>query len=204
MTRKIVVKGSSGAGKSTFAAELSRRLSLAHIELDGLFHGLGWITATEAQFRARVEAALAAAPDGWVVDGNYDSNLGDAVVGQADTLVWLDMPLHLKLYRLWRRTIRRVHGRIDLWNGNRETLRNAFLSRNSIFVWAVKTHFRHRRLWPARFGSDPRLVRLTSSLGARRCLTSQGHELSPIKSTIRRRRITRPGYCGDQTEPAGV
>ena len=37
--RRIVVRGISGAGKSTFAAALVRRLDLAYIELDALHHG---------------------------------------------------------------------------------------------------------------------------------------------------------------------
>lgn len=39
--RRIVVKGSSGSGKSTVADELARRLGVPHIELDALHHGPG-------------------------------------------------------------------------------------------------------------------------------------------------------------------
>src|SRR5687768_7376450 len=72
MPRKIAVKGTSGAGKSTFAAELAHRLGLAYVELDALHHGPNWSAPSAAEFRARVGSALAAAPQGWVVDGNYD------------------------------------------------------------------------------------------------------------------------------------
>ncbi|HTE18391.1 MAG TPA: AAA family ATPase, partial [Armatimonadota bacterium] len=41
--RRIVVVGSSGAGKSTMAAALSQRLGLPHIELDALRHGPNWV-----------------------------------------------------------------------------------------------------------------------------------------------------------------
>ncbi len=78
MPRTIVVKGTSGAGKSTFAAELASRLGLPYIELDALHWGPNWSAATPDEFRTRVEAVLAAMPDGWVVDGNYDSKLGEA------------------------------------------------------------------------------------------------------------------------------
>ena len=66
------------------------------------------------------------APDGWVIDGNYDSKLGDLVVDEADTIVWLDLPLSVKWFRLWRRTMHRIRNEIELWNGNRETWRGAF------------------------------------------------------------------------------
>ena len=54
MPRKINVKGTSGAGKSTFGAELARRLGLAYVELDALHHGPNWSEPTAEEFRARV------------------------------------------------------------------------------------------------------------------------------------------------------
>jgi hypothetical protein len=63
----------------------------------------------------------------------------------ADTLVWLDLPLSLVMWRLLRRTLRRVTTQEDLWGtGNRESLRRSFFSRHSILLWALKTHRRNR------------------------------------------------------------
>src|SRR5262245_19355102 len=103
--RRIVVRGTTGAGKSTFAAELARRLGLAYVELDALHHGPNWSGPTAEEFRARVRAAMAAAPAGWVIDGDYDAKLGETVVGAADAIVWLDLPLRVTFPRLWRRTL---------------------------------------------------------------------------------------------------
>ena len=171
--RRVVVKGTSGAGKSTFAAELARRLGVAHVELDALHHGPNWSEPTAEQFRARVRAAMAAAPGGWVVDGNYDAKLGETALAAADAIVWLDLPLRVTFPRLWRRTLRRIRAGVELWGGNRETWRDQFASRHSIFVWAIVSHLEHRRQWPARFGGDPRLVRLRSEAEARRWLDGQ-------------------------------
>ena len=44
--------------------------------------------------QARVDAALDAAPDGWVVDGNYHGEARDVVLERADTVVFLDLPFH--------------------------------------------------------------------------------------------------------------
>jgi adenylate kinase family enzyme len=170
MPRTIVVKGTSGAGKSTFAAELASRLGLTYVELDALHWGPDWSQPPAEEFRTRVEAVLAAEPGGWVADGNYDSKLGDTVVAAADTIIWLDLPLGIKLRRLWRRTWNRKLAKVELWNGNRESWRGAFFSRESLFVWTIRQHVRYRRLWPARFGNDPRLVRLRSAAEARRWL----------------------------------
>ena len=164
--RRICVKGTSGSGKSTFAAELARRLDLAYVELDALFWGPNWTEPNSEAFRACVCEAMAAAPHGWVIDGNYDSRLGDTVTSSADVIVWLDLPLHLKVRRVWGRTIYRIRNQVELWNGNRETWRDAFLSRESLLVWMIQTHFRHRRDWPGRFEVDPRFVRLRSEAEA--------------------------------------
>jgi hypothetical protein len=109
-------------------------------------------------------------PDGWVIDGNYEGKLGDLVLGEADTIVWLDLPFLVKVRRLWRRTMERVGGGVELWGGNKETWRGAFWGRDSLLWWMVKTHVKQKRRWPALFAGDPRLVRLRSVKEARRWL----------------------------------
>ena len=174
MPRRIAVKGTSGVGKSTFSADLASRLGLDLIELDALHHGPNWSAPEVDVFRARVRAAMDAAPNGWVIDGNYDTKLGDTVLGAADTIVWLDFPLWITFPRLWRRTMHRIRNEVELWNGNRETWRDQFASRETIFFWSVRSHIEHRRNWPARFGGDPRLVRLRSVAEAERWLDAEG------------------------------
>jgi adenylate kinase family enzyme len=168
--QRIIVKGTSGAGKTTFSADLAQRLNLACIELDALYHGPNWQQPSIEEFRVRVRTAMDTAPEGWVIDGNYDSRLGDTVVSAADTLVWLDLPLWLKMRRLWSRTTYRIRYEPELWNGNRETWRGAVLGRDSLFIYAIRAHFRHRRQWPLRFAQDLRLVRLRSPAEVRRWL----------------------------------
>ena len=84
------------------------------------------------------------AGEGWVVDGTDQRKLGTLVLDAADTVVWLDLPIHVWLRRLARRTIRRMARREKLWNANRETLRNAFWGGDSLFVWALRTHVTRR------------------------------------------------------------
>ena len=98
-------------------------------------------------FRARVAEAISV--DGWVVDGNYNGKLRGLVLEHADLIVWLDPPLRTILWRIFRRTLRRIRTRDELWSGNRETWRNAFFSRDSLVLWAIKTHRRFRRRAPA-------------------------------------------------------
>jgi adenylate kinase family enzyme len=165
--RRVNVKGTSGSGKTTFGQELARRLGVPFVELDALHHGPNWAEPTNEEFRARVRAAIDTAPEGWVIDGNYDSKLGETVLGAADTIVWLDLPLPLKLRRLWRRTSHRICNDVELWNGNKESWWNAVVGPESLFFWMLRTHVGHRREWPRRFAGDPRFVRLRSDAEAR-------------------------------------
>lgn len=170
--RRINVRGTTGAGKTRFAAELATRLGLPHIELDALHWGPGWSEPTPEAFRAIVREVLEANSQGWVIDGGYDRKLGDMVTSAADTIVWIDIPLGVVLLRLWRRTVHRVVRRQELWKGNRESWREQFASRESIFLWAVRAHRRHRRTWPQTFANDPRLVRLRTRADVCRWLDS--------------------------------
>jgi adenylate kinase family enzyme len=170
MGRRINVKGGSGAGKTTFAAALADRLQLPHIELDALHHGPNWSQPTAQEFYARVQAVLDANPGGWVIDGNYERKLETLVTDAADTIVWLDLPLHTLLRRLWWRTSSRIRDDVELWNGNRESWRTALWGGESLFVWTIRSFFHHRREWPRRLGSHPGFVRLRSPEAAKRWL----------------------------------
>jgi adenylate kinase family enzyme len=172
--KRVNVKGISGSGKSTFAVELARRLGLPYVELDALHHGPNWSEPTNEEFRARVRGVMDAAPAGWVIDGNYEGKLGELVLAEADTIVWLDPPFRVKAWRLWRRTATRIRGDVELWSGNKETWRNVLWGRDALFWWMVRGHFRHRREWPAKFRDDPRFVRLRSDREARDWLEAQG------------------------------
>jgi len=172
MPPKIAVVGTSGSGKTTVARALARRLGLPHVELDALFHGPGWTTTPVEEFRRRV--ASATETDGWVVDGNYESSLGDLVLERADTVVWLDVPLRVALTRVTRRTIRRIRPNEELWNRNRESWRGGFFGWESMFVWTIRSHIRRRRDLPRRLARHPnlRVVELRSARAVERWLSN--------------------------------
>jgi adenylate kinase family enzyme len=172
MGRRIAVIGASGNGKTTVARALAARFGAPHVELDALHHGPNWSAPSAEEFRAVVEPHLER--DAWVVDGDYTSKLGDLVFERADTVVWLDQPLPLILWRLWRRTLRRIRRAEELWNGNRESWRGAFWGRESLFVWTIRSYFRKRRTLPARLARQPQLqvVRLRSTAAVARFLES--------------------------------
>jgi adenylate kinase family enzyme len=139
--QRVSVVGTSGSGKSTFAAHLAARLGVPHVELDALHWQPGWIEVNPEVFRDRVRRALDG--DAWVVDGNYGA-VRDLVWEHADTVIWIDFSLAVTLRRVVWRTLRRVLTREPCCNGNRETLGRA-VSRDSIILWALSTHGRRRR-----------------------------------------------------------
>ena len=122
---------------------------MPHVELDALNWGPNWTMVPVDLFKARVARAVKG--DAWVIDGNYAGRgARDLVWPRADTVVWLDPPLGVIFVRLFRRAVRRSRSGEELWpgTGNRETLRNQFLSRDSLFWWALKTSRRRRRELP--------------------------------------------------------
>lgn len=158
--KRVLVAGTSGAGKTTFAREVARRLALPHTEIDALYHGMDWTPRPE--FMADV-AALAAGPS-WVTEWQYTA-ARTLLVEHADTLIWLDYPRALIMWRVIRRTMKRALTREELWNGNREQgLWRAFTHPEGIVRWAWDTHHLTRQRVRAVLESDPELtvVRLRS------------------------------------------
>ncbi len=153
--RRIAVVGVTGSGKTTLAAALAARLGIPHVEMDALNWQRNWQPAERSEFRRRVDVATSG--PAWVTDGNY-SEVRDLVWGRADALVWLDYSLPLIQWRLLRRSLRRIFTREELWNGNRENYRDQFFSRESLFLYAFKSHPRLRRTIPRTAMQDyPRL-----------------------------------------------
>ena len=143
--RRIVIVGSTGSGKSTLARRVAVQLRITRIEMDALFWGPNWTQRPYDELRPIVDEATNETE--WVVDGNY-SRTRDIVWPKADTLVWLDYPLSLIMWRLWRRTLRRVFLRERLWNDNRERFWSQFLTRDSLFLWVLKKYWVYRREYP--------------------------------------------------------
>lgn len=118
--RRVVIVGNSGGGKSTLARRLGDKLGLPVIHLDVLFWKPGWTESDDDEFHARVLGALAA--PAWVCDGNFGGSW-HLRMPLADTIVWIDQPAWLCVFRAIRRVFRYREGaRPDMAEGCRETI----------------------------------------------------------------------------------
>jgi adenylate kinase family enzyme len=169
--RRITVYGPSGSGKSTLAEELGERLGLPVIDLDHVYHrGPTWDDdLTTEEFRAAVGELMAQYPDGWVIAGNY-STVRDLILPHAETAIWLDLPFLTVYRRLAWRTVSRAITGAELFNGNRESLKQTFLSRESMLLWGItawKLHHRNLRAALAAPGLSARVYVLKTPGQAR-------------------------------------
>lgn len=138
---RYAVVGDPGVGKTTLARALADRISAPHIELDEARYGPDWREVPLAQFRQKVLSQIGR--DSWVVDGN-STELQDLIWLRSDVLVWIDFRLSVVLWRLVRRTGRRLLARQELSGGQRERV-GRLVSGKSILLWAIRSHSRRRR-----------------------------------------------------------
>lgn len=113
--------GTSGSGKTTFARRLAERLDLPHLELDAIYHQADWTPLPAAEFQDQVRRFCD--QPRWVTCGKYAA-VRPLLFERADTIVCLDHGRARQTARVTARTVERLLRRRELWNGNRESVRN--------------------------------------------------------------------------------
>ena len=140
--RRVVCFGAPGSGKSTLARLLAEALGTQWISADDTCWDPGWSMPPADVQRARMLPLLAA--DSWVLDTPYSSVRQD-VLAAVDVMVALDYPRLTSLRRLLRRTVVRAWTKQPICNGNTESFRMSFASRESILAWHFRTWAKKRR-----------------------------------------------------------
>jgi adenylate kinase family enzyme len=169
--RVAVTASASGNGKTTVGRALAERVGAPFVELDALVHGPGWAEIPNEELRQILEPIVAG--DRWVIDGGYRNKIGDLVLARADTVVWLDLPVHVWLPRLVRRTVGRIRRDEPLWNDNRESWRSGFWGRDSLLGYALRMHFDRRRRYPRELAAYP-VIRLRTQAEVDRFVRGAG------------------------------
>lgn len=101
--KKIVIIGSPGAGKSTFAHALGHILDIEVFHLDRYFWQPGWKEYAR-ETRIEIEQQLIKGKDRWIIEGTYLGS-SDSRLQAADTIIFLDMPPLLCLKQAVKRYI---------------------------------------------------------------------------------------------------
>ncbi|MFK7790727.1 MAG: adenylate kinase [Phycisphaeraceae bacterium] len=147
--QRIAIVGCTGSGKSMLGKPLAKQAGLNYINSDALFWMPGWVQCPWPEFMEQLAGQLAG--DRWVLDGNIDKR-AHIVLPKIDTLIWLDYSRPTVMRRLLKRTLRRSWTGEEIFSGNRENWRMSFASKDSILLYAWRSHRERRQhyeaLWP--------------------------------------------------------
>jgi len=158
---KIVVVGATGSGKTTFAKKLSQYINIKHYELDALFWKPGWVESGNEEFRKKISEVTELSA--WIIDGNYARNQ-DLTIGKTDTIIWLDRGKFRSVYRVLMRSLKRIIDKKPLWDNNYESLRMLLSFKNSIVVYAYRSHKWKKMRYTILFGNEnlkvPKCIRI--------------------------------------------
>ncbi len=134
--KKIIIAGSAGVGKSTLGRELSKTLLMPHIELDHLFWLCNWRSRSESE-RRKIAKEKTASLSEWILCGNH-FYLDEITFGKADTVIWLDYPLRISLWGVFKRALKSIVKKEKIVGCNIEKVSRLFSFRGSILIYTVK------------------------------------------------------------------
>ena len=161
--KRIAVVGVSASGKSTFARKLAVKTGLPLTHVDAVMWKPGWdYIGDDATVK---ELTAISQRDTWLIEGFIDKNALAAVLGRADTIVYLDYPRHIPALRYIKRWfMHRKNPRPEL-AGCPETFSFEFLKR----VWDRKEVYRLNRYIKSMPDAD-KIIRLRNPKDAEKFL----------------------------------
>ena len=177
--QRVLVMGSSGSGKSTFARRLSEIAGIPFVSLDALYWKPGWVASDNAEFEQRV-AEIARQPR-WVMDGNYTRyGAGELRRQTSDTVIWFDLPRATCMLGILTR-IAKSYGQVrpEMAEGCPEKIDLEFFR----YVWSFRQKQRPTLL--AYFESlrpDQTFIRFTDRAQAERYLSDLA--LAPASASV--------------------
>lgn len=155
---RVVVYGTSGSGKSTFAAALGKALDVPCIELDLINWLPGWIgrnTTDPSGFLADVKTAIGA--ENWVATGAY-SGVRDIMWKRATDIVYVDLPRNVIMGQVIKRSLHRAASGEDVFPGCKENWARLLTAEHPI-RWAWSTYQRRQAIFD-KMVADPTFAHL--------------------------------------------
>lgn len=143
LPRRVAVIGNSGSGKSTLARKIARIIGGKFIELDDIGWLPNWTLRDRDEVRDIVDNLTSFHPR-WASAGNYFRS-GSTIWTRADTVVWIDFGFMRTFWQLLKRTAWRAWSKERICNGNHESFRHSFCSRESMLLYIVKAYWRTRK-----------------------------------------------------------
>jgi adenylate kinase family enzyme len=156
--KRILIIGSGGAGKSTLAPRLGKKMGIEVVHLDKLFWNPGWVPTEKKEWAEVVRQALE--KDSWIMDGNFGGTL-EMRVQACDTIIFLDMPRHICMYRILKRWVMyNRNTRPDMAEGCEERFDWEFF----MWVWNYPKRSKpEKELVMERYAKDKTIIRLRSN-----------------------------------------
>ena len=100
--KRVMIVGGSGSGKSTLARALGARTRLPVYHMDHIHWQPGWEPRPTEQRKAMALAVENS--DAWIFEGGFSTTQPHRLA-RADTCIWLDLPVSLRLWRVTKRMI---------------------------------------------------------------------------------------------------
>ncbi|MBR6800974.1 MAG: AAA family ATPase [Eubacteriaceae bacterium] len=94
MKNRILIIGSPGSGKSTFARALGKKLNIPVYHLDNLYWNADKTNVERDVFDRSLTEVLE--KESWIIDGNYSRTM-EMRLEKADTVFFLDLPVEVCL-----------------------------------------------------------------------------------------------------------
>ena len=140
--KRIIVIGSIASGKTYLAKIISEKFSIPYTDIDDLYWLPGWTRRPKDELYELARQAVS--DQKWVLSGN-NSGIRSMIFANADTVIWMDIPFRICLWRCFKRAIGNLVNHDELCNGNYESLGRLFFSRYSILLWLVTTYAKRKK-----------------------------------------------------------